>query len=132
MIFNKEGFAEIFDYKTGQIPATKNVVSGNEPQLTIAALMMLEGILENDLNNVDAGQISSLNYWRLSPDNKNEITKVSKKSEEIEILVAAAKAGLSRLFEYFADENNSYISAPNLENYKENEYAHLARIKEWS
>jgi len=131
VIFNKEGFAEIFDYKTGQIPATKNVFSGIEPQLTIAALMLIEGIIENDLGNINSGQITSLNYWKLSPDNKNKITEISKKSEEIEILIAAAKAGLERLFEYFKDENNGYISAPNLENYNENEYCHLARIKEW-
>ncbi len=131
VIFNKEGFAEIFDYKTGQIPATKNVFSGIEPQLTIAALMLIEGIIENDLGNINSGQITSLNYWKLSPDNKNKITEISKKSEEIEILVAAAKAGLERLFEYFKDENNGYISAPNIQNYNENEYCHLARIKEW-
>jgi hypothetical protein len=84
------------------------------------------------MKNIDIGKINSLNYWKLSSSSENEIKEICKKNDEIAILIMAAKAGISKLFEYFTDKNNGYISAPNLQNYFENEYCHLARVKEWS
>lgn len=129
---DKDGSVAIFDYKTGQVSSAKDVISGIDPQLTIAALMLVEGVIENCIKNIDIGKIDSLNYWKLSASSENEIKEICKKNEEIAILIMAAKAGISKLFEYFADEDNGYISAPNLQNYFENEYCHLARVKEWS
>ncbi len=128
----KDGSVAIFDYKTGQVSTAKDVILGNDPQLTIAALMLVEGVIENGMKNIDIGKINSLNYWKLSASSENEIKEICKKNDEIAILIMAAKAGISKLFEYFTDENNGYISAPNLQNYFENEYCHLARVKEWS
>lgn len=116
------GNAEIFDYKTGTVPTAKSVTAGSEPQLTIAALALLEEILKDE-------KISGLNYWKLSATNEGEITKVVKKPEEIEILIAAAKAGLERLFAYFADEENAYNATENL---RFNEYKNLSRIEEFN
>jgi len=121
--FDQDNSANIFDYKTGQAPSKKDVTSGLQPQLTIAALMLLEASFDS--------KISSLNYWQLSFSAEDKITKISDKDEEIKILAAAAKEGLIKLFKYFSDKNNSYIAAPDLENYQENEYSHLSRIKEW-
>ncbi len=121
--FDEKKSAHIFDYKTGQAPSKIDVISGSEPQLTIAVLMLLENGFENE--------ISSLNYWKLSFSSEDEIKKISEDSQEIKILASAAKAGLTKLFKHFADKNNGYIAAPNLQNYRENEYSHLARIKEW-
>lgn len=136
---------EIFDYKTGQIPTAASVKSGDEPQLTIAALMLCFGAIENaDLKNISPQKIRSLNYWKLSSFGEGEIKKVAKssvvsakegmintksagkkiESEEITILISAAKAGLEQLFEYFSDEKNGYFINPNAKN----EYSHLARI----
>lgn len=121
--FDEDGAANIFDYKTGQLPTKNEVIFGSEPQLTIAALMVLEGNITK--------KISTLNYWKLSFSSDSEIKKISTNEEEIKILAAAAKSGLERLLAYFADKNNGYIATPNLENYQENEYSHLSRIKEW-
>ena len=121
--FGQENSADIFDYKTGQTPSAKDVISGQEPQLTIAALMMIEGGFESE--------ISSLNYWKLSFSSDDEIKKITGEKEEVKILAHAARSGLSKLFQHFADKNNGYIAAPNLQNYFENEYSHLSRIKEW-
>ncbi len=121
--FTKENSAAIFDYKTGSVPAPKDVISGNEPQLTIAALLLLESSFGDE--------ISALNYWKLSFSTDDEIKTISTNSEEIKILAHAAKVGLSKLLIHFADENNGYIAAPDLENYYENEYSHLSRVKEW-
>ena len=121
--FDETNSVNIFDYKTGQTPSKIDVISGNEPQLTIAVLMLLENGFESE--------ISSLNYWKLSFSSDDEIKKISEDSEEIKILAHTAKSGLAKLFRHFSEKDNGYIVAPNLQNYYENEYSHLARIKEW-
>ena len=113
VICNNEGNAEIFDYKTGQVSSKKDVISGNDPQLTIAALALLEEMA-----------IESLNYWKLSSSKSGEIKKICDKNEEVQILLSATKAGLTKLFEYFAKEENGYIATKNNEY---NEYKHLSR-----
>ncbi len=121
--FDENDQAHIFDYKTGGMPTKTEVLSGHEPQLTIAALMLLESGFKNE--------IASLNYRKVSFSAAEKITKISQDCHEIQILACAAKASLSKLFQYFSDKNNGYIAAPNPQNYRENEYSHLSRIKEW-
>lgn len=116
---------EIFDYKTGQLPATREVVNGSQPQLTISALMLCLGIIENsDLKNLTPQKIRALNYWKLSAFSESEIKAMAKTNEEVAIMISAAKAGLEQLLEYFDDEKNGYFVNLNIKN----EYSHLARI----
>ncbi|MBM5782783.1 MAG: hypothetical protein FJ368_05115, partial [Pelagibacterales bacterium] len=128
---NQDNSVAIYDYKTGQVPSDKSVFLGIEPQLTISALMLIEGVLEQEIKNLSDKSISSLNYWKVSGSNESKIRKVCDDNEKIKILVSSAKSGLENLVEYFNDQNNSYISAPNPDKYIYNEYSHLARIKEW-
>ncbi len=114
-ITNDEGETEIFDYKTGQVPSKIDVLRGANPQLTIAALMLAEE------------KISALNYWKLSSSSPSEIKKICDNSEEILILTAAAKAGLTKLFEFFTNEENGYLAT---ENSTYGDYQNLARIEE--
>ncbi len=116
---------EIFDYKTGQIPSTKDVACGLQPQLTIYALMLILGSIEN-LKNISPEKIKSLSYWKLSATAESEVKKVFKDHEEIKIVIAAAKIGLEKLIEHFNDSNNGYAS--DLEPQRKHEYSHLARI----
>lgn len=127
---NQNNAIDIYDYKTGQISSIKSVISGDDPQLTISALMIIEGLIEIDMKNYD--NIASINYWKLSLSNQSDITTICKKSDELQILINAAKSGLEKLFSYFENEENGYISAPKLKQYKKNEYHHLARIDEWN
>ncbi len=115
VIVNDEGGLEIFDYKTGQVPGKKDVMLGINPQLTLAALMLLEE------------KIASLNYWKLSSSSASEIKKICDDREEILILTAAAKAGLARLFEFFANEENGYTAT---DNSARSDYKNLARSEE--
>ncbi|MDX2083644.1 MAG: PD-(D/E)XK nuclease family protein [Rickettsiales bacterium] len=129
-------FVDIYDYKTGQIPTKEDVICGKQPQLTIAALMLLEGLYKkNDsfsfLNRASDIKISSLNYWQINLAAISEIKKISNDIEEIKMLIAAAKNGLTKLFQYFANENNAYIATANSEKSYQSEYSHLARNKEW-
>jgi ATP-dependent helicase/nuclease subunit B len=129
VIFDEEGFVEIFDYKTGQLPTKKNVFAGIEPQLTLAALALIHGTIETRLKNIDEEKINSLNYWKLSSSSISKITKISDDNEEIKILLSAAKSGLSSLFKYFENEENGYVATADQKN---NEYEHLARTEEWN
>ena len=119
VIVDNDGLAEIIDYKTGQVPSKKDVTLGVNPQLTIAALMLLE----------KSFNIERLSYWKLSSSSESEIKKICDDSEEIKILTAATKAGLKRLFEYFLDEENGYL-AVDVE--ARSEYKNLVRSEEWS
>ncbi|MSP33566.1 MAG: hypothetical protein EXR06_01525 [Rickettsiales bacterium] len=123
--FFENGEVEIFDYKTGQIPASREVNSGAQPQLAISALMLSLGVIENcDIKNISKQKIRALNYWKLSSFSESEIKSMSKNNEDVAIMIAAAKAGLERLFDYFDDEKNGYFVAFD----SRNEYSHLARI----
>lgn len=123
--FSKNDEAAIYDYKTGQIPSKTDVLCGLQPQLTIAALMLMLGVIEN--KNLQTPQkISSLNYWKISATNESEIKPIFKSAQEVAIAVNAAKAGLEKLIEYYSDENNAYESAMDID-YK-HEYSHLARV----
>ncbi len=119
---DQNNFAEIYDYKTGYAPSNKEVLSGLEPQLTIAALALIEGVIDAKLNNLSANQIKSINYWELSSSKASEIRKICKNNEEIQILIAAAKSGLESLFDFFYNQENGYLSTG-----KSKEYSHLSR-----
>ena len=113
--------AAIFDYKSGTIPAALKVKTGLEPQLTIAALILLEDQLQSY-------QITSLNYWKLSSSNESSATDIKKiinDENEVKILIAAAKQGLEQLFNYFGEEKNGYLATNKLTH---DEFKHLARI----
>lgn len=120
-IFNNNEI-KIFDYKTGQIPAVKNILSGIEPQLTISALMISLNFLENKFKGK---KISSLNYWKLSSVGESEIKEIIKNDEEIAIAISSAKTGLAKIARYFQDGKNGYKIADDLEG--RHEYSHLTR-----
>ncbi len=114
VIINENKDLEIIDYKTGQIPSKNDVISGINPQLTIAGLM-----LKNE-------EISFLGYWKLSSSSNSEIKKISDDKEEIKKLILSAKEGLTKLFDFFSHEENGYFATNNSAN---NPYQNLARIK---
>lgn len=114
IILNDENHAEIFDYKSGGIPTKKDVQTGIEPQLTIAALALLEDYI-----------VESINYWKLSQVNEGKIVEISS-AKEIELLASAAKHGLEQLFAYFANEENGYMA---IKKSNQHEYWHLERIE---
>jgi ATP-dependent helicase/nuclease subunit B len=113
IIFDDDGAAQIFDYKTGVLPSKKDVISGIEPQLTLAALA-----LANEY------KISSLNYWKLSYSKEGEIKNISKDQQEIEDLIRDTRKFLEGIFGYFADGKNPYAATKET---SEGEYKNLAR-----
>lgn len=129
LIIFDDGNAEIFDYKTGKSAAKNSVHEGIDPQLTISALALVEGMIGNQINNISEEKILGLNYWELSSSDKIKIKKIAEKNEEIKILLSAAKSGLLRLLDHFSNSENGYIATSDD---SKTEFKHLIRAEEWN
>jgi ATP-dependent helicase/nuclease subunit B len=103
------------------------VEQGFAPQLPLEAVIAQAGGFEG----VPGGEVAALQYWRLSggePPGEIAPTKA-----EPAVLAEAARAGLARLIARFDDPATGYPSVPRpLRAPRFNDYAHLARLKEWS
>ncbi|MFT6332825.1 MAG: ATP-dependent helicase/nuclease subunit B [Lentimonas sp.] len=119
----EDGSFEIIDYKTGMLPAPKDVKSGLEPQLAVEALILRKGTITN-FNDLNLGQVKDLQYQNLKGRDQNEIKNLG----NIDQLLTAAEDGISRLLESYPEIG--FICAPNLDIYKKDDYWHLARIGE--
>ena len=121
------GGLEIIDYKTGAVPSKKHVGDGRRPQLSLEAAIAAAGGFEG----VAAAPVAALAYWRLSgAESAGEITAIG---GDAEALARDALAGLQALVARFDDPATPYrpVPRPALAP-RWNDYAHLARHKEWS
>jgi ATP-dependent helicase/nuclease subunit B len=120
-----DGSLTIVDYKTGGLPAMKDIEGGLASQLVLLALMAREG----DLGA--RGEPILIEYWRLRGTGEiGEIEPV--KPEKIEGYMEEAKAGLMDLIRRYSDPSFPYLSMPipsRAARYRD--YDHLARVKEW-
>ena len=121
------GALEIIDYKTGGVPAKRHVKDGRSPQLSLEAAIAAAG----GFAGVDAAEVAALAYWQLSgAETAGEITAID---DDASALALAAADGLQALVERFDDPVTPYhpVPRPALAP-RWNDYAHLARHKEWS
>ena len=121
------GALEIIDYKTGAIPPKKHVTEGRCPQLSLEAAIAAS----SGFAGVDAAEIAALAYWKLSgAETAGEITQIG---GDADTLAREAAAGLQALIARFDDPATPYhpVPRPALAP-RWNDYAHLARHKEWS
>ena len=121
------GALEIIDYKTGSVPPKKHVADGRRPQLSLEAAIAAAG----GFARVDAAEVAALAYWRLSgAETAGEITAIGGDADR---LAREAAAGLQALVARFDDPATPYhpVPRPALAP-RWNDYAHLARHKEWS
>lgn len=114
---------QIFDYKTGQIPSKKDIISGLEPQLLIYGLILSSGSLQNKITTNYC--LKSLNYIKLSAFSDCEI-KIIFKDQEIEKYLESAKYGLKELLDFYQNEESQYKIS--LSQDKIHEYSHLERV----
>lgn len=122
ILIDKERNIKIIDYKTGQTPTKKDVISGLEPQLTIYALILSETLFKNS-------KIKELNYWKLNRADGSKIIKIFNNEEEIFEAISATKNGLKLIFDYFSNQQNNFFATKN----EEDDYIqNLSRIKEWN
>ena len=116
----------VLDYKTGAIPTAAEVHEGYSPQLMLEAAMLEAGAFEG----LPAGETQELVYWRL--------TGASDPGEERTIPIepgepAEALAALAKLVARYRDPAMPFRARPRPAlSLRYNDYAHLARIKEWA
>jgi ATP-dependent helicase/nuclease subunit B len=133
-----DGTLAIIDYKTGAVPKLTDVCDGYAPQLPLEAVIAEAGRFDQ----VPASAVSQLRYWKLSGGDPageeicidgGTIGREKKKIPSVAELAAEALAGLHRLIERFDDPATPYYARPVPDQaLRYNDYAHLARIKEWS
>lgn len=122
-----EGGLVLVDYKTGSPPSAKDVRLGKSPQLPLEGLIAEAG----GFQGVPAGAAGRLEFWQLSGgDPAGEIKEIK---EDTATLVAEARDGLLDLVARFDDPATPYFSQPRASwAPRYTDYAHLARVAEWS
>ncbi len=120
----------ITDYKTGQPPRTERVISGTSPQLPLEAVIALAGGFANIPNT----QIASLAYIRVTggePPGEARTLSIPDVAE----VAAKARRGLEQLIADYDDPATPYRAVRRAafdNNYRFDDYAHLARVAEWT
>lgn len=125
----------IIDYKTGSIPASKDVIAGIANQLPLEAFILNEHGFST--LNANASNDVDLQYWSLSGTGAGGEVKRAQgtKGDEGQALAEQAGDGLKSLITTFSNENIPYIASPDptiMINASYNDFAHLERIAEWS
>lgn len=118
----------ITDYKTGVAPNDKRVTSCEAPQLPLEAAIAAEA----GFAGIPQIPVSALRYIRASgaepPGEERTI-----KSSDVTALANEAVQGLQRFVAAFDDEQTPYKALRRSRfNYDYDDYAHLARVAEWS
>lgn len=126
-----DGTAHILDYKTGAAPSQKQVDTGFSPQLTLTAAILMNGGFP-DLGKPTPGDLTYVRVTGRRPAGEEQVrAKGDGASED-----AARKAleGLSSLIARYDDPDEPYRSrvAPQFVKEHPGDYAHLARVFEWS
>ena len=122
-----DGTLAIIDYKTGTLPAPKDLAAGLAPQLPLEAAIAREG----GFAQVPARPASALEYWRLTGGNPpGECKPIANEDDE---LVDRSLTGLACLIAAFDQPDTAYLAQPRpAASPRFSDYAHLARVREWS
>lgn len=127
-----ENGLSIIDFKTGAIPKVKEVQRGFAPQLTLEAAMIRRHGFEQ-LNGLGR-QADELMYIKLTGGEPPAMIE-RRKAEKDQTLSALSDEtwdGLRRMIARFDQAETPYASLAAGENKPRfNDYAHLARVKEW-
>ena len=124
------GSLTIVDYKTGRAPTDKRVLAGTAPQLPLEAAIALAG----GFSGVAGKSIAKLAYVRVSGGEPPGEYRVIK-TPDAAALAKQTRDGLERLVATFDNPATPYRAvrrAAFSESYDYDDYAHLARVAEWS
>ncbi len=126
----REGGLVLVDYKTGAVPKTEEVALGFSPQLPLEAAIAENG----GFAGLAAEFVTGLEYWRLTGgDPAGEPVMPAKNAEDLRRLIDDALQGLAQLIAGFDNPDTPYRAVPRPDRApRYSDYAHLARIKEWS
>lgn len=120
---NHQGKATVIDYKTGTLPAAKDINAGLANQLPLEALIVHEEVL------VEAS-VGALEYWKLAGNSQQ--CDIYSLEGEIPALLAQARQRLVDLIVRYDDPASAYTAQTNPAYLtRHNDYAHLTRRQEW-
>ncbi len=123
----KTGSLVVIDYKTGQAPSQKLVQLGIASQLPLEAAIASTG----GFSGIAAATVEAMEVWRLSGG--AEPGKALAIEGDAMDVARRALEGLKRLVEEFDKPETPYASVPRAAFAPRfSDYAHLARVKEWS
>ncbi|HZH46442.1 MAG TPA: PD-(D/E)XK nuclease family protein, partial [Roseococcus sp.] len=120
------GALRLVDYKTGAPPSAKDVGAGNAPQLPREALLAQEGAFEG----VAAGPVEALEYWKLT--GALDPGEVRRLDLDLPAVVEEARRAVEGLADRFLFGRAPFLARPHPGRAAKADYAHLARIAEWS
>ena len=123
---NRDGTANIIDYKTGEPRSNAEVQKGYAPQLPLEGLIASQGgFCDKNGNKISTCQVDRLIYWKLG-----EKTVEIKETQDLLERTAEQIKELVALFDF---ESTPYLARPNPKHLpKYSDYEHLSRVKEWS
>lgn len=125
-----DGRVIIYDYKSGTAPAESNVLKGVSPQLPLEAAIAHSG----GFDSVAATTVSGLAYISASGGEPPGEERLIRKTPPDE-LAETALTELTRLVADYDREETDYRAvrrAAFASAYRYDDYAHLARVQEWS
>jgi ATP-dependent helicase/nuclease subunit B len=119
IIINKDGTAQILDYKTGSIPSVKDVLSGASPQLIIEGLILQQGGFKG-LSSITPDKITFVKLANSEPYiTENFIDSID---------FAKHYNAMKELIKYYLKEQVNYSVTPFLDLApKYDNYKHLGR-----
>lgn len=119
----------IIDYKTGTPPAPKLRTGGFSAQLPLEAAMARSG----GFRDLEAAPVAGMEFWQVSGGHPAGKVDPFSKKETPEVLANRALDQLRELVLHFATPSSTYLPEPNSDlRSPYNDYAHLARFKEWA
>ena len=130
-----DNIINIVDYKTGNPPSAKQVISGIEPQMMVESIICLNnGFKDIKQDNITINKIS---FWQTKGADDNKEINIPSKTDSKTNLSEELDNFQNKLYELidlFNNEDSGYLSYPNLNIInieKRPDYNHLSRIKEW-
>ncbi|MFA5899822.1 MAG: double-strand break repair protein AddB, partial [Hyphomicrobium sp.] len=119
----------ITDYKTGSVPNDKQIGLGMKPQLPLEAAVAMGDV---GFTHIPRLPVAGLRYVRATgAEPPGEDRRVN--AGDITTLAQEALANLTKLIAHFDNEATPYKALRRARfNYDFDDYAHLARVAEWS
>lgn len=118
--------AAIIDFKTGTLPANKDIKNYTSPQLPLMALVLRSGGFSCIK---PTAMLRSLSYIRLN--SSSSFGQVMKIAGDLDTIVEEVDRGLKALINFYNNTRNAFKSSIET-GYEQiyNDYAHLERVKE--
>ncbi len=118
----------ITDYKTGTVPSAKKVAGGHSPQLPLEAAIAQYG----QFSDIPGEVVVGLSY--ISASGKNDAgTQTSVAKQDSPVLAEAMLEKFKDLVAKFDNPKTPYTAKRRRNfDYRFDDYAHLARVSEWS